>query len=540
MDELSSSRKVRMGCLWASIILFLILMLIPAMFVVTKLFTDWSSVSDVLNDTESMDIIESAVWNSFSIAIIVTVVDVIVGLPMAWIMVRRDFKGKRLLDTILDLPLAFPTAVLGISVVMFWGAPEGVAIPGLGLNISSYMMLLLLHVIFTYPYMVRSLSGILEQIDGNYETAGMTLGASKFTAVRTITLPLFRAGLATGFILCFARSLSETGGTYIALTMLGVQSSFFTGPTYISWLKLDGSVSASEYEGAMILISVIMIAVALMLLFVVKWLIRSFRIPMKKVWPELGRRISRGQMPKAKDYLTLAFLLIIVLLPSFYIFLYLTQPIPSLDYGKLFGSTGTSILVAVVAVVLDVILAIPLSLYVAKNRSSRAAYILDAMVNIPLIIPTTALGFSLALFWGSLGDNGSLDLLLVILGHTSFTYPLVVRNITGAIEEVNPECEEIAMTLGAKPFQAYRKVLLPIIKSSLLAGVILAFTRSLGETGATLAISDDILTVPIYITQLVQEHSYAEAALCSMILIAICFVLMMAARLLTRRRGRDA
>ena len=541
LDELSGSYKVRNAWLAFAVALFICLIVIPAVFVVTKLFTDWDLVSAVLDDPAAMSVIEGAVWNSFSIAFLVTVVDILVGLPMAWIMVRRDFKGKRWLDTLLDLPLAFPTAVLGISVVMFWGAPEGVTIPGLGLDLSPYAMLILLHIIFTYPYMVRSLSGILEQIDINYETAAMTLGASKWTAVRTITIPLFRAGLATGFILCFARSLSETGGTYIALAMMDVESTFFTGPSYISWLKSGSAVSTVDYMGAMILISVIMIVLALILLVVVKWIIRKFRIPVSRVWPDLGRMVSRGFLPKTKDFLTVAFLLVVVLLPSFYIFMYLAEPIPQIDYGTLLSSIGVSFLVAGVAVIVDIVLGVPLSLYIARNRRGKLANFLDGLVNVPLIIPTTALGFSLALFWGSFGAGDSMALVLVILGHISFTYPLVVRNMIGAIEEVNPECEEIAMTLGAKPFQAFRKILMPIVKSSIIAGGILAFTRSLGETGATLAISDSVNTVPIYITALVQQNSYAEAAMCSIILIVICFVLMMIVRALThRRQGRDA
>lgn len=542
IDEISGSYKARNAWLTFAIVLFIAIIVIPAIFVVTKLFTEWDLVSGVLNDPASMDVIEGAVWNSFSIAFIVTVIDILVGLPMAWIMVRRDFKGKKWLDTLLDMPLAFPTAVLGISVVMFWGAPEGITIPGLGLDLSPYAMLLLLHIIFTYPYMVRSLSGILEQIDINYETAAMTLGASKWTAVRTITIPLFRAGLATGFILCFARSLSETGGTYIALTMMGVESTFFTGPSFISWLKSDPTmVDSGDYMGAMILISVVMIVLALILLVVVKWIIARFRIPWKKVWPEIGRSVSRGPLPKAKDVITVAFLIIVVLLPSFYIFAYLTEPIPEIDYGTLLSSTGVSFLVAGVAVLADLILGIPLSLYIARHKGGKLAGILDGLVNVPLIIPTTALGFSLALFWASFGAGDSMAIVLVILGHISFTYPLVVRNLVGAIEEVNPECEEIAMTLGAKPFRAFRTILMPIIKSSVVAGCILAFTRSLGETGATIAISDSVNTVPIYITNLVQDHMYTEAAMCSIVLIAICFVLMMVVRMLThRRQGRDA
>lgn len=541
-DDLSGNYKVRKAWLTFAMTIFLVVIVIPAIFVVTKIFTEWDLVTNVLNDPSTMAMIEGAVWNSFSIAFIVTMIDILVGLPMAWIMVRRNFKGKKWLDTLLDIPLAFPTAVLGISVVIFWGAPEGVAIPGLGLDLSPYVMMILLHILFTYPYMVRSLSGILEQIDVNYETAAMTLGASKWTAVRTITVPLFRAGLATGFILCFARSLSETGGTYIALSMLGVDSTFFTGPSFISWLKHDSAaVDSGEMMGAMILISVVMIILALLLLVVVKWIIKRFKVPVKKVWPDIGRKVSRGFLPKTKDVLTIAFLVLIVLVPSFYIFTFLTQPIPEIDYGGLFGSIGISVFVAGVAVVVDIILGVPMALYIARNHNGKLANIMDGLVNVPLIIPTTALGFSLALFWNSIVAEGSMDLLLVILGHISFTYPLVVRNLIGAIEEVNPECEEIAMTLGAKPFQAFRKILMPIIKSSVMAGGILAFTRSLGETGATTSITSSVNTVPVYITDLVKAGEYTEAAMCSIVLIIICFILMLTVRALThRRQGRDA
>lgn len=531
IDEMSGDSKVRRAWFGFAVAILLVIIVIPSIFVVTKILTEWDLVSAVLGDSAMMDVITGAVWNSFSIAFIVTLIDILVGLPMAWILVRKEFRGKKFLDTLMDMPLAFPTAVLGLSVVIFWGMPvDGVSIPGLGFNVSPYMMMVLLHIIFTYPYMVRSLSAILEQIEPNYETAAMTLGASRWTAVRTITLPLFRAGLATGFILCFARSLSETGGTYIALTLMGVETTFFTGPTFISYMK---GISPEEAMGPMILISVIMILLALVLLFVVKRVMVRFRIPIKKVWPELGRKVSRGALPKAKNILAIGFLLIVVLIPSFYIFMYLTEPVPAVDYGRLLSSTGISFLIAGVAVIFDVIFGIPVAMYIARHKNGRFAGTLDTLVNIPLIIPTTALGFSLALFWGSFGMSDSMALVLVILGHISFTYPLVVRNLTGAIEEVDPSYEEVAMTLGAKPFQAFRKILLPIVKSSVIAGGILAFTRSLGETGATVAISSSVSTVPIYITQLVQDHMYADAAMCSIVLIVICFILMMVVRALT-------
>ena len=234
------------------------------------------------------------------------------------------------------------------------------------------------------------------------------------------------------------------------------------------------------------------------------------------------------------------FLILIVLLPSFWIFMYLTEP-ATLQWGELGKSIGVSFLVAGIAVVVDVVFGIPVALYVARHRQTRFGGLMDTLINIPLIIPTTALGFSLGLFWGMIGSGGGLSYAFVILGHISFTYPLVVRNIAGAVEEVDPSYEEVAQTLGTKPFQTFTKVLFPIIRSSIIAGCILAFTRSLGETGATIAIAgSDVMASPIYITNLINAGQYAEAAICSIILIAICFLLLFVVRGLTHRGGGRA
>ena len=535
INKVSDNANARKAWFGLVVAIFVCIIVVPSIYVVTQMFTDWDGISDVFADSDKMSVIWRAVGVSFGLAFVVTVFDIIAGLPMAWIMVRKNFRGKNFLDTLLDMPLAFPTAVLGLSVLMFWGAPEGVDIPGLGLHLSTFMMLVLLHIIFTYPYMVRSLSGILEQIEPNYETAAMTLGASRWTAVRTITLPLFRAGLVTGFILCFARSLSETGGTYIALSILGVESTYFTGPTYITENKIG--LAPNEATPEMILISTIMILLALLLLVAARFVITKMGIKTEKVWPELGRRLSRGAAPKLKDGLAILVLVLFVLVPSFYIFAYLADP-GAIDTGKLLSTTGVSFLIAGVAVIFDIIFGIPVAIYIARHKDGKFAKILDNLVNIPLIVPTTALGVSLALFWSATTANSVPAMILVILGHISFTYPLIVRNITGAIEEVDPSYEETAMTLGAKPFQAFYKILLPVIKTSVIAGAILAFTRSLGETGATQAIAGSAVdTVPIYIVDLVKNGSYPEAAMASIILIAICFVMMMLVRYITHRGG---
>ena len=125
-------------------------------------------------------------------------------------------------------------------------------------------------------------------------------------------------------------------------------------------------------------------------------------------------------------------------------------------------------------------------------------------------------------------------IVLIILSHVAFTYPLVVRNVVGAVEGIDPAYEETARTLGAKPLQSFRRVLLPMIKGSILAGAIMAFTRSLGETGATLAVVANANTAPVFIVNLVNDQSYYLAAMACIILIIISYVFMLLLRRFTR------
>jgi len=535
-----SGRSFRKGWKTFVIIFFLFFVIIPTIYVLSYVFTGWGDIQEyVLSDKETMDLIVNAILVSFEIATIVTIVDFIVGLPMAWLMVRKQFRGKKYLDTLIDMPLAVPTAALGFSIAIFWAVtPPSVEAPwfAVGTITSPMLLIILLHIVFSYPYMVRSLSAILQTIDENYEIAGQTLGASKLTAVRTITLPLFRAGLVTGVILCFARSLSETGGTMIALsTMVGAEG-FFTGPTLIGTWKAM-SVTNPELVPALAFVSILLIVLALVLLVVLKLVVMKVHIPLRRVFPGPEKLFSRGIFPRIKDGGVTLFLVIFVLIPSFFIFSYVLVASPQAgDWSLFMESLGYSFLVAGIVTVIDLALGIPLALYIARNGTGRIANALDVLVNVPLIVPTAALGFSLGLFWTDQGAIPAIPFLLIVLAHVAFTYPLVVRNVAGAVEEINVSYEETARTLGAKPLQAFRKVLYPLIKSSILAGSIMAFTRSLGETGATLAVVSEAKTVPVYIVNLVKEGSFHQAAIACIALIFVSYLAMLLLRYFTAKR----
>lgn len=635
------AKKSVLNLWYGSVVIFFIaFVIIPTVFVLSYVFTGWHHIQgEVLSNPGTMSTIWHSIFLSFGIAALVTLIDIAAGLPMAWLLVRKQFKGKTFLDTLIDVPLAVPTAALGFSTALFWAVTPGVhSIGSLQLFSSPVMLVILLHVVFSYPYMVRSLAAILHEIDVNYEVAAATLGASPLTAVRTITLPLFRAGLVTGIILCFARSLSETGGTYIALSMLwpNLQRTAFpmhTGPTLIqSWKGTTGM------DPQLAFVSILLIIFALVLLVIVKLIVMKVKIPFRKVYPSIERLLSKGLAPKLKNLGSLLFLFFIVMIPAFFIlgFVLAGQGVnynnvtitdessvwanttvpsiidPSVNYSFIVNvspgqnasvnytihnvskhydlgsgsqawlnfseedlrglkgdvvlnvtindSSGAhlawaetsvtarigrvdwptfwdgmlfSFIVAVVVTVIDLFFGVPLAILIARGKNKRLANVLDVLVNVPLIVPTAALGISLGMFWNNWGINWTM--LLVISAHVAFTFPLVVRNTVGALEELDPTYEETAKTLGAKPLQVFRRVMFPVISMSVLAGAIMAFTRSLGETGATLSVASNANTIPVYIVNLVKSGSYYPAALACLVLIIVSFVTILIMRYLTRR-----
>lgn len=536
MIAMISRKRFRTGWTAFIILFFLLFVILPTVYILSYAITDWGSIQTfVLDDPDMMRMITDAIIVSFEIAGIVTIIDIVVGLPMAWMLVRKEFRGKKFLDTLIDMPLAVPTAALGFSSAIFFAQTDLDAPFALNSITSPMLLIILLHVVFSYPYMVRSLSAILVQIDQTYETAGRTLGASPLAAARTITLPLFRAGLVTGIILCFARSLSETGGTMIALSTMN-SVGFNTGPTLIGDWK-HGLDANPDLAAPLAFVSILLIILSLVLLVIIKLIVMKVHLPLGRIWPRPERILSRGLFPKAKDGLTILFLAVFVLIPSFFIFTYVATATPaSFEWGPFLDSLLYSFVIAGIVTVIDIALGVPMALFIAKNRTGRTAEILDVMVNIPLIVPTAALGYSLGVFWNGQSLIPTFDMLLIILAHVAFTYPLVVRNVAGAVEEVDPSFEETARTLGAKPVHAFSRVLYPIIKSSILAGAIMAFTRSLGETGATQAVVSSATTAPVYIVSLIQADNYYIAGVACIVLIIVSYMAMLALRYITNGR----
>ena len=540
--------NLRTRRIWYAFVItfFIFMVLTPAVYVLSYAVSGWDALKFVLSDPETVSLIWNSLTVSFEIAALVTIIDILTGLPIAWILVRYKFRLMEVFDTLIDMPLAVPTSALGFSVCLFWARQRGLSsLFGLegGVVSSAFLLILLVHVAFSYPYVVRTLVAAISQIDVTYEEAARTLGGPPLTVFRTVSMPLFKAGLLVGVVLAFSRSLSETGATMIALNILGSEEG--TAPVLIAtWRRManENPALSDKLIPAGALVSIVLIIVACVIFILLKVLATRVRIPLKRAWPSTERLLSRGWPRKTRDIIASAFFILIVLIPSLFIF---TQALYGSAGGSsslltmgegesgLLGSLMESFKIAAAVTVINTLLGIPMAIVIAR-KSRRMSLLFETLVNVPLIVPTSALGLSLYMFWRSYG--GALAITpfwLIVFAHLAFTYPYIVRPMAAAMEGLNPAYEEAARTLRAKPATVFRTIVLPLIKPAVLAGVIMAFTRSLSETGATMAVVPTAVTAPVYIVNLVGKEAYSEAAFACIVLILVSYLVMLAFRLMT-------
>jgi sulfate transport system permease protein len=144
---------------------------------------------------------------SLGAALIVSLVNAVLGTITAWVLVRDDFRGKSLVNAIIDLPFALPTIVAGLVVIALYGNYSPI-----GINIAYTRTAIFFALLFvTLPFVVRTVQPVLIELDTEMEEAGRSLGASELTVFRRIVLPNILPGILSGVTMAFARAVGEIG-----------------------------------------------------------------------------------------------------------------------------------------------------------------------------------------------------------------------------------------------------------------------------------------------------------------------------------------
>jgi sulfate ABC transporter, permease protein CysT len=209
---------------------------------------------------------------SFGGALLAALINVFVGLLVGWALVRYRFPGWRLLDALIDLPFALPTAVAGIALTALY-APNGWLgrwLEPLGIKVAYTPWGVLLAMVFVgFPFVVRTLEPVLQSLDRDVEEAAESLGATRWQTFARVILPLLVPTLLTGFALALARAVGEYGSVIFIAGNIPMRSE-------IAPLLIVQKLEEFDYAGAAAL-GVVMLAFSFLLLLLVALLQRWSR-----------------------------------------------------------------------------------------------------------------------------------------------------------------------------------------------------------------------------------------------------------------------
>ena len=238
-----------------------IIVLIPLASLI--LYTSKIGFKEFISIVTQRDVI-SAYKVSFLCSFIAALINAVFGVILAWVLVKYDFKGKRFLDGLIELPFALPTAVAGITLTYLYSDKGliGKIFSNIGIKIAYTKIGITIAMIFIgIPFVVRTIQPILNKMDKQYEEAAFTLGASKTRTFFKVILPEIFPAALTGFGLAFARGLGEYGSVVFIAGNIPYE-------TQIVPLLIMNKLEQFNYYSATALALVILI-VSFLLLFII-------------------------------------------------------------------------------------------------------------------------------------------------------------------------------------------------------------------------------------------------------------------------------
>jgi thiamine transport system permease protein len=494
-------------------------------------------------------------WNTLGFTLwqasLSTLLTLAVGLPGAYLFAHFTFRGKALLQALTGIPFLMPTLVVAAAFNALLG-PGGWVNTGLmslfhlespPLQFTNTLIAILVaHVFYNTTIVLRTVGDFWSHLDPHLSQAARMLGASRWQAIRYVTLPLLMPAIAAAALLVFIFDFTSFG---VILILGGPRFSTLEVEIYYQTIALFNLPMAA-------FLSMLQLACTLGLTAMYTRMVRRLSIPITLKSQAVTQRRLNSPGSRLTAGSIIGVLLILLTLPLAALGIRsVTRLQPSqaeaqssppgftLDFYRaltvnsnesiFYAPPATAILVslgyAVATMVLSLALGFPAAMALARDETSAISHGLDAILMLPLgtSAVTLGLGFIVAL------DKPPLDLrasfLLVPLAHTLVAFPFVVRNLTPALRSIRPRMRQAAAVLGATPGQVIRFIDLPLIGRSILVAATFAFTISMGEFGATSLIArPQYPTIPIAIYRLIQrpgEINYGQALALSTILMMV-------------------
>ncbi|MFN2565886.1 MAG: ABC transporter permease [Gemmatimonadaceae bacterium] len=557
MSEGGGSRKPpRVGVAFVSLLVIAILawsVIYPNVRVIAGSFesglADWRAFLASPADRE-------ATLSTLIIAVGSVVGALLVGLPLAFLLTRFEFRGRRLLGAVATLPAALPPLV-GVLAFLFLYGESGVVTRGvqraLGLATAPWTFtglwaIIFVHAYTMYVYVFLFVAAGLERYDTTLDEAAAGLGASGGFRLRRVTLPLLTPSIAGAMLLVFMSALGSFSAPYI----FGGGQRVLATQILVS--RVNGAMGLAYVETTVLALS------AVAALWLLRWMERRRQYAMAGKG-RATRRVVRSRLARVAAPVVAAVVVLILVLPHAMVVLvsfardgaWTTQVLPpeyTLDNFRQLGTDtrlwrpiANSVTMSLVATAANVVVCF-LAAYLIVLARAPGRRLLHLLVVLPWAIPGTAIALGLAATFDR-NDPATARVLLVgtfwILPLAYFVrnVPVVTSAVEGSLRQMDPTLEDAARGLGASWWLTMRRVILPAARPGLVAGTMLAAVAAVGEFVASVVLwTYANRPISVEILQQVRDLSFGTAAAYSVLLIGLVLVITGVARVAEGRLAR--
>jgi sulfate transport system permease protein len=249
---------------------FIVLIVLPIIGVYVNSFSEgWSNFAESIMDP----IAWKAVLLTVRLAVVAALINVILGTMIAWVLTRYRFFGRSFLNSLVDLPFALPTAVGGLMIMLLLGPVSAVGklAASMGFEIVFHQPAIIIAMTFvTFPFVIRAVQPLLEEIDPSEEEASYTMGASRARTFMQVILPSMAPGMISGGMLAFSRALAEFGAVVLVAGNI-------PGRTLTASVFIYGEIESDNPTGAAA-VSVLLLTLS----FLILWLINLVQMRGRK------------------------------------------------------------------------------------------------------------------------------------------------------------------------------------------------------------------------------------------------------------------
>lgn len=493
--------------------------------------------------------------NSLFVGAGVTVMAMVVGTLLAWVLVRTDVPLKRFFNAVIVIPYMMPSWVIALAWLIIFkndriAGEEGMFTALFGIAppdwfAYGYIPIVICLGLHYYAYSFLLVSGALQTIDSELEEAGALAGLSKAAVLRKITFPIVLPALGSSFVLTFTRSM----GTFGTPALLGLPVRFFTVPTRI-YASINSRNMGDGFVLALVL--VVLAAAAIYINSRIVGIRKSFVTMGGKGFRSRPNRLGVWQYPIAG--LMLMFLLMAVFLPILILGWGTFMLLPG-DYSLsnmtthfwvgrsdhniasgqegilrnpgIWGGVWNSVRLGVSAAVINGFLGLLIGYAVVRNRGSTLAKILEAVSFAPYVFPSIALcAIYLGMFARPIGPIPALygTFFLLVLIVVVKNMPFSSRSGISSMLQIDKSLEDAAMVQGIPWFKRFRKIIFPMTVSGFFSGMILTFITAMRELSLLILLvtpSTRVLTTIIFAYEDQEQVQHANGVTLILLLIIV-------------------